>query len=45
MNTNSNERPTAVELYSTFEFWYYSITGTRDDEEKFGYKRKQLGSI
>jgi serine/threonine protein kinase len=42
MNANSNERPTAVELYSTFEFWYFSIEGYRDEVEEFGCKGKEI---
>jgi serine/threonine protein kinase len=38
MNANSNERPTAEELYDVFEFWYYG----KNDDEGFGYKKKEI---
>ncbi|RGB39109.1 kinase-like domain-containing protein [Rhizophagus diaphanus] len=42
MSANSNERPTAEELYSIFYFWFNSIEGKNDEIEKFGYKGKEI---
>jgi serine/threonine protein kinase len=38
MNANSNERPTAEELYDIFDFWCYG----NNEEEKFGYKKEEI---
>src|SRR5439155_1838651 len=49
MDANSNERPTAGELYNIFYFWYYSVDCEYDDEDenddddkKFGYEGKKI---
>ena len=42
MNANSNERPTAKELCDIFDFWEQSVRGVCDQEEKFGYKGKEI---
>ncbi|CAB5192880.1 unnamed protein product [Rhizophagus irregularis] len=42
MNANSNERPTANELYDILLFWYHSNGGLRDEVENFGYKGKEI---
>jgi len=39
MDANSNERPTADELYNIFDFWFYYH---HDKDEKFGYKAKEV---
>ncbi|CAB5386605.1 unnamed protein product [Rhizophagus irregularis] len=44
MNANSNQRPTAKELYVIIDFWDVSFRD-RDkyrEEEKFGYKGKEI---
>src|SRR6266536_3818541 len=38
MDANSNERPTADELWNIFDFWNYSVRGLKNEVEKFGYK-------
>ncbi len=40
MNANSNQRPTANELFDIFEFWWYSNNGEND--KKFGYYGKEI---
>src|SRR5439155_24966851 len=41
MDANSNERPTAGELYNIFKFWHNSILNENyQEKEEFGYKRK-----
>ncbi|EXX78503.1 Pkh1p [Rhizophagus irregularis DAOM 197198w] len=42
MNANSNERPTAGELYNIFVFWCNSNKGKKDEEENFGYKGEEI---
>ncbi len=44
MNANSNERPTAEELWNILKFWYYSVKDSisYQETEKFGYKEKEL---
>jgi serine/threonine protein kinase len=42
MNANSNERPTAEELYDIFYFWRSYIMGYNSEKEKFGYKGKEI---
>ncbi|GBC02326.1 hypothetical protein RclHR1_04570013 [Rhizophagus clarus] len=42
MNADSNKRPTTVELYDVLDFWYSSIRDDGEEEEKFGYKRKEI---
>jgi serine/threonine protein kinase len=45
MNANSNERPTAEELYDIFYFWRSYIMGYNSEKEKFGYKGKEIKVI
>jgi hypothetical protein len=48
MNANSNQRPTANELNEILYFWRESICffGKKyPEEEKFGYKGKEINSI
>ncbi|GET00430.1 kinase-like domain-containing protein [Rhizophagus clarus] len=49
MDANSNQRPTANELYDIVGFWFGSLLYTSDDEyqekEKFGYKGKDIKAI
>jgi serine/threonine protein kinase len=42
MSANSNERPTADELHEIFQYWISSIRDDTDEEEKFGYKSKEI---
>jgi len=42
MNANSNQRPTANELYEILEFWLICIEGVNQKEENFGYKGKEV---
>src|SRR5207249_690452 len=42
MDANSNERPTADELYNIFDFWYNSIMCYSVEDEKFGYKKIEV---
>ena len=43
MDANSNERPTAYELYNILDFWDYSIKGYKNyEDEKFGYKEEEI---
>jgi hypothetical protein len=44
MNANLNQRPTADELFNILSFWYDSID-RKNDEEKFGYKGKEIKAI
>src|SRR4051794_29483929 len=49
MNANPNQRPTANELYDILEFWYCSIyykdETSYQEDEKFGYKGKEIVAI
>ena len=45
MNANPNQRPTASELNDILYFWYYSICGSYQEEEKFGYKGKEINAM
>ncbi|CAB4443323.1 unnamed protein product [Rhizophagus irregularis] len=48
MSAIPNQRPTADELYYILNFWYYSSSTYTDkyqNEEKFGYKRKEIKAI
>src|SRR6266496_2650274 len=47
MNANSNQRPTASELYEILYFWRYSSRGEKDyqEKEKFGCKGKEIKAI
>ncbi len=47
MNANSNQRPTAKELYDIIYFWWCSSRGDEDhqEKEKFGYKGKEIKAI
>ncbi|CAB4430490.1 unnamed protein product [Rhizophagus irregularis] len=47
MNANSNQRPTASELRNIIYFWYRSFhkNEERQEEEKFGYKRKEIKAM
>ncbi|GES80900.1 kinase-like domain-containing protein [Rhizophagus clarus] len=42
MNANPDQRPTASELHEIIYFWYNACDG---DEEKFGYKGKEIKAI
>jgi len=42
MNANSNQRPTANELYDILNFWYSSSVGNHLNREKFGYRGKEI---
>ena len=43
MDANSNERPTADELYDIMLFWYHSILYEEyQEKEEFGYKGKEI---
>src|ERR1051325_4368348 len=44
MNANPNQRPTTDELFNILIFWYDSID-RKNDEEKFGYKGKEIKAI
>ena len=45
MNADPNQRPTTSELFSIFLFWYTSILGGYQEEERFGYKAKEIKAI
>ncbi|CAB4428158.1 unnamed protein product [Rhizophagus irregularis] len=45
MNANSNQRPTANELFNIMNFWEDPTMGNYQEEEKFGYKRKEIKAI
>ena len=45
MNANSNQRPTANELYSILDFWNDSFNDYYQKKEKFGYKGKEIKAI
>src|SRR5205814_2156610 len=46
MNANSNQRPTANELYGILSFWTNSLVGEDYQEiENFGYKGKEIKAI
>jgi serine/threonine protein kinase len=42
MNANSTQRPTAKELYEIFVFWNSSFHGAHENDNKFGYKGKEV---
>jgi serine/threonine protein kinase len=42
MNANSNQRPSAEELYNIISYWYDCIRSNNPAEEEFGYKRKEV---
>jgi serine/threonine protein kinase len=42
MNANSNQRPTAKELYNIVHFWDNSIKGVYEEVESFGYKGEEV---
>jgi hypothetical protein len=42
MNANSNERSTAEELYSIFNFWYYPINKNNVEKKNLAIKEKKL---
>src|SRR3989440_7479931 len=45
MDANSNERPTANELYDIIYFWYRSIVyESYQEQEEFGYKGKEISA-
>ncbi|RGB33863.1 kinase-like domain-containing protein [Rhizophagus diaphanus] len=45
VNTNSNQRPTAVELYDIINFCNNSFDEYYQEKEKFGYKEKEIKAI
>ncbi|POG77995.1 uncharacterized protein OCT59_017741 [Rhizophagus irregularis] len=46
MNANSNQRPTASELYDIILFWTNSIHIVKyQEKEKFGYKGKEIEAL
>ncbi|EXX76395.1 kinase-like domain-containing protein [Rhizophagus irregularis DAOM 181602=DAOM 197198] len=47
MNANSNQRPTASELFDIIQFWHYSSIKKDDyqEKEKFGYKGKEIKAM
>src|SRR6266536_3058890 len=45
MNANSNQRPTANELFDILDFWRGSSYKNYQEEEKFGYKGKEIKAI
>ncbi|CAB4435072.1 unnamed protein product [Rhizophagus irregularis] len=46
MNANSNQRPTASELYYIIQFWVYATYyNNRQEEENFGYKSKEIRAM
>ncbi|RGB42196.1 kinase-like domain-containing protein [Rhizophagus diaphanus] len=45
MNANSNQRPTAKELWEIMLFWKNSYMGEYQEELKFGYKAKEIKAI
>ncbi|PKC00088.1 kinase-like protein [Rhizophagus irregularis] len=45
MNANSNQRPTAVELYDIISFWNNSFDEYYQEKENFGYKEKEIKAI
>src|SRR5438067_5620974 len=47
MNANSDQRPTANELYDILDFWNESSNGNEDyqEQEKFGYIGKEIKAI
>ncbi len=44
MNANSNQRPTANELFDILDFWYDAVN-VDQEKEKFGYKGKEIKAI
>jgi serine/threonine protein kinase len=42
MNANSNQRPTAKELFDIIDYWYDCIRLNKVTEEQFGYKGKEV---
>ena len=46
MNANPDQRPTAGELHDILDFWDYCVRfGTYQEEEKFGYKGKEVKAM
>ncbi|CAB4443333.1 unnamed protein product [Rhizophagus irregularis] len=46
MSAIPNQRPTAEKLYDILDFWYYSAAeNIYQNEEKFGYKGKEIKAI
>ena len=45
MNADPNQRPTASELEDILKFWDNSIIGYYQEEEKFGYKGKEIAAV
>ncbi|GET66190.1 kinase-like domain-containing protein [Rhizophagus irregularis DAOM 181602=DAOM 197198] len=45
MNANSNQRPTAKELYDIIDFWDDSFNKDNQEKEEFGYKRKEIKAM
>jgi hypothetical protein len=42
MNANSNQKPTASELYDIIKFWFHSFHNLKSyQKEKFGHKGKK----
>jgi len=44
MNANSDQRPTASELYNIVNFWDNCIFENYKEKEKFGYKEEEIKS-
>jgi hypothetical protein len=42
MNANSNQRPTAEELYNIISYWFDCIRTNNPAEEKYGYREKEV---
>jgi serine/threonine protein kinase len=45
MNANPDQRPTTSELYGIVSFWYDSYNKSYFQEEKFGYKGKEIRAM
>jgi serine/threonine protein kinase len=45
MNANPDQRPTAKELYDIIKFWHDSYDKYNQEEEKFGYKGKEIKAM
>ncbi|CAB4493955.1 unnamed protein product [Rhizophagus irregularis] len=45
MSAIPNQRPTADELYDIIYFLFYAYIGNFQNEEKFGYKGKEIKAI
>ncbi|CAB4430527.1 unnamed protein product [Rhizophagus irregularis] len=45
MNANSNQRPTAKELFNIITFWRHFSEEAYQEQEKFGYKGKEIKTM